>query len=57
MILIFEKRKFHRLIEDDDLLQKYNTICDKVSADVKKEFGTEPTYNKKILENVNRILQ
>ena len=26
------------LIEDDDLLEKYNTIWDKVSADIKKEF-------------------
>ena len=27
----------HFLIEDDNLLEKYNTICDKVSADIKKE--------------------
>ena len=26
------------LIEDDDLLQKFNTIWEKVSADIKKEF-------------------
>ena len=25
------------LIEDDDLLKKYNTIWDKVSADIKKK--------------------
>ena len=25
------------LIENDDLLEKYNTIWDKVSADIKKE--------------------
>ena len=25
------------LIEDDDLLEKYNTIWDKVSADIKKK--------------------
>ena len=24
------------LIEDNDLLEKYNTICDKVSADIGK---------------------
>ena len=29
------------LIEDDDLLEKYNTIWDKVSADIKKEFDSE----------------
>ena len=38
------------LIKDDDLLEKYNTIWDKVSADVKKEFDSGPGYNKKILE-------
>ena len=26
------------LIDDDDCLEKYNTICDKDSADIKKEF-------------------
>ena len=26
------------IIEDDDLLEKYNTIWDKVSTDIKKEF-------------------
>ena len=26
------------LIDDDDCLEKYNTICNKVSADMKKEF-------------------
>ena len=38
------------LIEDDDLLEKYNTILDKVSADVKKEFDSEPVYNKEFLK-------
>ena len=31
-------------IEDDDFLEKYNTISDKVSADIKKEFDSEPVY-------------
>ena len=34
------------LIEYDDVLEKYNTIWDKVSADKKKEFDNEPVYNK-----------
>ena len=34
------------LIEDNDLLEKYNTIWDKVSADIKKEFDRKPVYNK-----------
>ena len=33
------------LIRDDDLLEKYNTIWDKVSAGCKKEFDSEPVYN------------
>ena len=37
-------------IEDDELLEKYNTIWDKVSADIKKEFDSKPVYNKKILK-------
>ena len=35
------------LIEDDDLLEKINTIWDKVSTDIKKEFESKPIYNKK----------
>ena len=39
------------LIENDDLLEKYNTILDKVSADIKKkECYNEPVYNKKFLK-------
>ena len=39
------------LIEDDDLLEKYNTICDNVCADIKKEFDSEYVYNKVYLKN------
>ena len=38
------------LIEDDDLLEKYNAIWDKVSADIKKEFDSVPVYNKNYLK-------
>ena len=38
------------LIEDDDLLEKYNTILDKASADMKKEFDSELVYNKSFLK-------
>ena len=38
------------LIEDYDLMGKYNTACDKVSADIKKEVNSKPVYNKKILK-------
>ena len=38
------------LIEDGDLLVKYNTIWDKVNADIKIEFDSEPAYNKEYLK-------
>ena len=34
------------LIDNDDLLGKHNTISDKVSADIKKNFDSELVYNK-----------
>ena len=34
------------VLEDDDLLEKYNTIWDKVNADIKEEFDSKPVYNK-----------
>ena len=33
------------LIEEDELLGKYDTIWDKISADIKKEFENELVYN------------
>ena len=38
------------LVEDDDLLRKYNTILNKASPDIKKEFYSEPVYNKEFLK-------
>ena len=38
------------VIEDDDLLEKYNTIWDKVSAGIKNEFDSEPVSNKSYLK-------
>ena len=34
------------LIKDNKLLEKYNTIWDKVSTDIKKEFDSKPAFNK-----------
>ena len=34
------------LIEDDDLLEKYNTNWDKASADIKIEFDSRSVYKK-----------
>ena len=38
------------LTEDDDLLEQYNTIWNKVSAGIKKDFDSEPVCNKKYLK-------
>ena len=40
-----QTKRMYLLIKDDDLLEKYTTIWDKVSADIKKEFDGEPVYN------------
>ena len=37
-------------IKDDELLEKYNTIREKVSADIKKEFHSKLVYNKVFLK-------
>ena len=38
------------LIEVDDLLEKYNTIWDNISADIKEKFDSNPVCNKDFLE-------
>ena len=40
----------HFLIEDDDLLAKYNTIWNKVSAGIKEELDIGPVYNKEFFK-------
>ena len=45
-----QTKLLYLLIEDDNLLKRYNTIWDKVGADIKKEFDSEPVYNKKFLK-------
>ena len=39
------------LIEDDELLKKCNTSCNKVSSEGKKQFNSKPVYNKIFLKN------
>ena len=41
-----QSKWMHFLVEGYVLLEKYNVICDKVSADVKKEFDKETVYKK-----------
>ena len=38
------------LIEDDDSLEKYNTIWGKISHGIKKEFDSKPVYHKEFLK-------
>ena len=38
------------MIEDDDLLELYNTFCDKASFDIKEKFNSDLIYNKKFLK-------
>ena len=33
------------LIKDNDLLNKYNTVWDKISADAKIDINNKPAYN------------
>ena len=40
----------HFLTEEDDVLKKYKTIQDKIVADIKKEFNSQPGYNKNFLK-------
>ena len=44
-----QTKSMYFLTEDDDLLEKPNTIWNKVSADIKKEFDSKPVYNKNFL--------
>ena len=45
-----QTRWMYFLIENDDLSEKHNTICDKVSSDIKEEFDSEPVYNEEFLK-------
>ena len=38
------------LIKDDELLEKYNEIWEKVKSSIKKKFYSEPVYNEKYVK-------
>ena len=44
------------LIKDDDLLEKYNIMWNKVSANIKKEFDSEPVYDKNYLKKKKNLM-
>ena len=45
-----QTNQMYFLIEDDDLLEKYNTISVNFSPDIKKEFDSEPSYSEFLLK-------
>ena len=49
-----QTKRMYFLTEGNEFLEKYSTIWDKVSADIKKEFDSEPVYNKFFLKNQNK---
>ena len=44
-----QTKSMYFLTEDDGLLEKHNSIWNKVSVDIKKEFDSKPAYNKNFL--------
>ena len=45
-----QTKRMYFLIKDDNVLEKYNTIWDKVITDIWKDFHSEPVYNKFFLK-------
>ena len=43
---LHETKYISFLIKDNELLEKYNEISKKVIKSIKKEFDSEPVYNK-----------
>ena len=43
------------LIKNDNLLNKYNTIWDKISTDAKVELNSIPVYNKTFLKTKTKV--
>ena len=53
---MIETKCMYFLIGDDYLLGKCNAIWDKTSADIKKEFDSEPVYNKEFLKTKIKLM-
>ena len=52
----FDETKFKSfLMKDDELLEKYNEIYEKVKNSLRKEFDSVPVYNKKYLKDKMRF--
>ena len=50
-----EIKSMYFLIEDHELLKRYNDIQNKVSNSMKKEFHIEPIYNKIFLKTKKNL--
>ena len=48
-INVDETKNMPFLIKNDEILQKFNEIWEKLSNSIKNEFNSEPVYNKKNL--------
>ena len=47
----FDETKYiYFLIKDDELLEQYNEIWEKLKNSLKKELGSNPIYNEKYLK-------
>ena len=53
----FDKKYMFSLIKDDELLKKHNKMWNKVSNSIKKEFDSEPVYNKKYLKSKKNLIK
>ena len=58
LVIVFFMYKINEFIffNEDDLLENYNTVRDKVNADIKKEFDSKTFQNKKLFENKYKVL-
>ena len=45
------------LIKDNEVLEKYNEICNKFSSTIEKVLATEPVYNKIYLKVKQNIMK
>ena len=43
-------------MKDENFLEKYNEIWEKISNIIKKEFNSEPVHNKQYLKAEKKIL-
>ena len=50
-----ESKYIYFLIKDDELLEKYNEIWEKVRNSIKKGFDSDPVYNEKICKSSNKM--